>query len=275
MRRIFKNVSAVLLSCGMAVGGSGVAHAIPFTTDLFITADTSFDTGYASVSGGATQSGNFSVKVGGVSSISTFSGTTVSGANPLSGTLTDFGDGVGSSVQAGAFAGGDLFGMGNNTNLNLKNVSTTDTYKVTFKVAFANMVNASGADAYVHSEFDVRDPGNVELFFTDVTSDTVFGNQKNGVPGGPGGIVSDTGNFFFDVTIDPSQLLTYTSMSTLFNNSGVYSSTGNASADFSAFLSVDSVTDLTRQPPAVPEPGTMALLCVGLFGIVVTRRRGR
>jgi len=250
------------------------AYATPFTTDIAITGEISFATGYALVTGNATQSGGFSVAQGGVATTSTFADTTVSGLNPLLGTLTDFGDGFGNNVSATASAQDSHFGIGNDITLNISNSSLTDTYKITFKIDFSNSVDSGGADAFVHSVYDIRNPSNTEVFFTELITDTVNGNTKNGVSDVTlGGLVEDIGISFFDVVIDPGQSLTYIGAYTLWNNSGVYSRTGSASADFSAFLSVDAITNLTNPPITVPEPSTMLLFGVGLFGVFVLRQR--
>ena len=78
-----------------------VAQAVPFTTDLIIAGDISFDTVDSFTTGSAVQSGNFSTKEVGIPTSSTFSGASVtSGANPLLGTLTDIGDGFGMDATA-------------------------------------------------------------------------------------------------------------------------------------------------------------------------------
>lgn len=144
------------------------AQAVSFTTDLTITGQVEFDTGFAFADGTVTQTGSFSTTAGGTSTFSTFNGTSVTGVNPLSGTLTDFNDGFGimADVDSAFNSTTDSkFAIGLDIGIDVQNISLTDTYKVTFKVDFSNAVDSSGADAYTDSEFLVDDPGG-EVFFT-------------------------------------------------------------------------------------------------------------
>jgi hypothetical protein len=53
---------------------------------------------------------------------------------------------------------------------------------------------------------------------------------------------------------------------------GVFEDPGGSSIDLSAFVSIDSVENLTTPQP-VPEPGTLLLLGTGLTGLVFIKRR--
>jgi hypothetical protein len=243
-------------------------QATPFTADLSITGEVEFDTGFALADGNVTQTGDFSTTEAGVSTSSTFDGTTVTGANPLLGILTDFGDGFGMSadVDAGFYS---EFGIGIDIGIDVMNTSATDTWKVTFKVGssdFNNEVDADGVDAFADSGFTV-DVDSSEVFFTEVLSDTLFGDVLNGVDLGTfGELVSDSGEAFFDVQLAPGATALIEGAWTM--EGGVFDP-GTATVDFSAFLSVDSVENLTQ----VPEPGTLLLLATGLGGLAVIRRR--
>lgn len=256
------------------------AQAVSFSTDLQISGETNFDEVFAADSfGDVTQTGDFSVVQGGGTTASTYSGATVTGSDPLMGTLTDLGDGFGMTADVDAAydsANMDVteFFLALDTTIDLQNTSATDTYKVTFKVNLINnAVNASGSDAFADSEFFVEDPFG-EVFFSALISDTVNGNEQggSGIPGF-GGLVSENGMSFFDVTLAPSALATVVSEWVL--EGGAFEPGDTATADFSSFLSVDAVMNLTDpQPPQpIPEPSTLLLFGTSLGVLALFRQR--
>jgi hypothetical protein len=277
----------VLLGAGLLVLPAGGAKAVPFTTDLSISAEADFDEGFASVTGNASQSGDMSLISGGVTSTSTISGTTVTtGADPLTGALTDIGDGVGGSgTTSGLYDGSDAESqMAIDLEITVQNTSGTDTYTITFEVAFGNSVNGDGDDAFADSEFFVDNPPGTEIFFTDLVSDTVFGDEVGGIDTGTfGDPLSESGVFSFDVTVGPGGASTIDSA---LNNieGGAFASGSSYSANLSAFIEIACVTNDTTgaqtptgcvAPTPAPEPGTLTLFGTGLLGLALLSWRRR
>jgi len=263
------------------------AHAVPITSDLSISGTAAFDAAYAAgqLAGGATQSGNLNTTQAGANSNSTFSGATAPTSNPLSGAFTQTGDGLGFSGVAHGDSG-DQYGIGIDLGFALANASLTNTYKVTFRVDFGHQINAAGDDSYTESEFFIENALLNQIFFTHLVSDTVFGNQINGVTNGDfGGNVVDPGAFaMFDFILNPGSNLAFSGNWTL---RSVINS-GSADAALTAFVSVDSVTQVNSGPgpdldpgpgpTPVPEPASWLLFLIGAatsYGSLVRRSAKR
>lgn len=257
---------------GLALLPISNTHAIPFTSDISIMGETDFDEGFAL----GTTSGTFDLTSGTSTTTSTYSGATVTGADPLAGSLTDIGDGFG--FDGIARVTDDEFKIGFDTSLDVSNNSATDSYEVVFGLDFDNMVNADGSDAFADSELTL-DIDFIEAFFSDLLSDTMFGDEVGGDPTDPatfGASLMDSAiGRLFTLTLNPGDtidmLLSWTLKGEDFDG-------GLAEADLSAFLYVDSVSNITSPPPppppsGVPEAGTLFLFSAGLIGLLAQRRR--
>ena len=248
------------------------AHAVPIDSSLTITGSVQFDTVNSSAaSGGATQGGSFSGTFSGATTSSTINNTTVTGANPLAGSMTEIGDSLGSVLNIAGESGGTNAGMFTDFFVDISNTSATDQFMVTFAVDFSNIIDANGGDAYADSQLSIIDTTNsLEVFFTDLTSDTFFGDMVNGVnPGTFGDALADSGIAMFDITINPLATINLSGLNSI--EGGAYSADGDYSGMLQTVLSIAGVTNISTPTP-VPEPSSLLLLGLGLLGLVVNRK---
>ena len=160
------------------------AEALPFSRAVVIHAAAEID--HASTDH-ATQSGILTRIQGGVLTQTVMAAPhSMAGHSLGDGSLSDLGDGVGFSFdRSGDVANADdlddgLFGC---YRFSLVNTSFTDRFKITLTVDFSHTVHASGRYAFAQgllSLFRTEDPTEI-FFFTDLESDTVFGNRFNSV----------------------------------------------------------------------------------------------
>jgi hypothetical protein len=260
-------ITALATLCSLCFLSSVQAAVIPI--DIDVQAQTTFDEGY----GDGVSSGNFSLKNGGATTTSTYAGATVTGTNPLTNSLVNTNDGIGFTGSANTTD--DFFNVGFDSTIDVTNNSVSDIYDIVFKLEFSNMVNASGGDAFADSEFFLLANG-LEIFFTDLLSDSVNGNEVAG-DGGPApyfGSLLETNTLFFNFALNPSDLLTLSLSWTL--DGGVDNSfaAGQSDFNFSQFLSIESVTLRGGQvPPSVPAPGSLSLFVIALVGLVARNAR--
>jgi hypothetical protein len=248
------------------------AHAALLPSSLSVNASVSLDTTNSlAPTGGASQTGTLQKVVGGSSTTSSFSGdpASISPAS-LSGALTSTGDGVGAvfgmsgsfSPTAGVSATTD--GLFADFLFSLSNGSATDTLVVTFRAAIANLVGASGADAFAYSDISVRDAGNNELLYSDHRADTINGDAA-----------FDSPNDTFSITLNPGASTSFTALQR--QRGGAFATGSQYSASIDSFLSIDDV--VCRGDGCgggqVPLPGTLPLLALALGALGVVRRRGR
>jgi hypothetical protein len=272
--------AAVLL---LVVLFTPVAWAVPFSTDIQIQGSVEFDTGSALVTGNVTQTGDMEVISGGVGTTNGYNNTAVpAGDNPLTGNITDIGDGVGGTGTVSAQDESESK-VGLDMLFNISNTSLTDSYKITFKVDLTkNSVDADGDNAFAESEFTVNDAGG-EVFVSHLVSDTLYGDEKYLEEGGvvliddslaPGGAELSQNNhvYLFDLVIDPGLAAIITAEWT--GESEVVVVGGSANVMFDGFISVYDVENLSSPNP-VPEPGTYLLIGLGLLGVGLMGRGRR
>ena len=254
---------AFLLVVAIVVLQGVDAQAVPFTSDLTISGSVTYDTGFALADNTTSFGGIFSTTEGGVTSTSSFDGSGITGDNPLLGTLTDIGDGFGMTAGATGVPVSE-FGIGLDLWLDITNTSATTDYWITFELDFSNFVDSDGSDVYVDSEFTLDDSVG-EIFFTDLVTDTLNGNEVGGVPTGDyGGPLTDSGIFTFAMFAGPGDSLFLDGALTI--EGGAYEC--HYVSDFSAEITVVNV---------VPVPGALLLGSIGLgyAGCLLRRFKSR
>lgn len=264
----------VVLLCGMA---SSLATATLLPTSLSISGSLKFDETFSEETiGKATHIGSMTQTISGSTSTTTINDLTVTGRNPLAGSLTDNGDGW--SIKAaigGSFNSGDAESPNDFYDLlfDVVNSSATDSFLVTVTLAFSNHVDSSGEDAFAESVLEFFDGSNRSLFFSDISSDTVVSNRFNGtdLEDDFGGLLNDSGSFSYDITLNPGDSLNNFRVSMLAFRGGalVLGSSYSASIDSTITFSARNIAS----PNPAPEPGILALLGIGLLGLLRFSKR--
>ncbi|NMH59128.1 PEP-CTERM sorting domain-containing protein [Alteromonas ponticola] len=232
---------------------------------MFDTFDSSGTTGPAS------QMATMTAIQGGTNSDSSVNNVTVTGDNPIGGALTETGDGVGVNASASGGADSSVGDFIFDFAFDLTNSSLTTDYQIFFEVSFANFVDANGSDAYVDGEINLFDGDSNEFFASDLTSDTFFGDERNGESlTSLGAALSDSGNFLFDITLGAGMSDFFSGLLKI--DGGEFFGNGSFNAQTEAFISVLRVVDLTT-PPDVPEPSILMLFTGGLLSLLAGKRR--
>ena len=275
MRKVIRYCSVL---CALIFIAPTVTASL-ISPDLMISGNVEFDTvNSSSATGNTSQNADMSLVIGGATTLTLIANVTPTGANPLAALLTDYGDGVGVSAIGSSTPSGVssaipdfIFDIG----FSLSNSSATDSYQVFFELAFSNFADADGNDAFMDAEINLFNSSLAEIFFSDLTSDTFFGDQKNGTTlATSGATLSDSGTFLFDITLLSGASDNFSAL--LKMDGGAFDDTSIFNARTSAFISVigaDNLTNTLPVPPSqVPEPSTFILFFMAMLLSQVKRR---
>ncbi len=270
-RKSVQLLAPVVLAAAMLLPWASV-QALPFTTDITITGTADFRDGQAAATD-VSQTGSYSVKQAGVTTTNTVNGTTVTGVDPLAALLTQTGDGVGITANVNSAIVGAQGEFPMDAGLSIFNSSVSNVYKIWLQFDYNHSVLASGADAFVYSEYSLinRSDNNAMLLYRGVKSDTGTGYQDvlNGVNlGTQGALVANNGSIFLERIINSGELLNLTIQYDM--SSGIFSDPGSIDGRFTSFLSIVSVELFEN---AIPSPATLFLMLAGGIGLMASRRR--
>lgn len=250
------------LVCALIFAPKLIATPIPL--DLSITASASFADDSLAGLDDFYHNATMSAIQGGLVSQATVNDTLVSGANPLGGLLSDINDGVAIESQAGGGALGIVGGYFFDFNFGLQNTSLTTAYLLSFVLQFDNLTSASGDDAFADSKILLFDADLNEFFFSDLTTDTLFGDQKNGDDPATFGVTqTDSGLFNFNIILNAGALSSFTGQLRL--EGGEFSQAGDFAISSFASITLAGVRSLDTPPPQIPLPATGWLFVLGLF----------
>ncbi|MBZ9612374.1 hypothetical protein [Rheinheimera maricola] len=247
-----------------------LAALIP--VDLSISASTSFAD--ESVSGGLDVSHNATMSIvqGGITTQSTVNDTAVTGFNPLAGLLSDINDGISIGSLVSGRGLGAAPGYYFDFDFLLQNNSLTTVYFLSFVLQFDNLTSASGDDTFADSKILLFDADDTEFFFSDLTTDTLFGDEKNGAPTNTFGVTQiDAGSFAFDIVLGAGAMNSFRGELQLIGEE--FNGQGSFGMDSFASLSLAAARPLDTPPPQIPLPASGWLFALGLF--LVTQRQLR
>lgn len=251
--RILRSIPLLI---GLLFSHVSVAMLIP--AELLIHGSVEFDTGSSSLTGGTTHTATMDSVIGGAAGPMTIvTGVIPAGPNPVGGMFTHFGDSVSASLDlsGGADDAGEMFF---DYGIDIENTSGSSFFDVFFEIEIDNTVDADGADAFADSLIALYDELGIEIFFSDLTSDTLFGDEKNGaVLGTFGALITDIATFGFGFTLAPGDLFTFGSE--VAAEGGEFDSIGAFS-----LLSDSSIT-LVSAHVIVPEPSGVILFLSSLL----------
>ncbi|MDX1653942.1 MAG: hypothetical protein R3310_01890 [Candidatus Competibacteraceae bacterium] len=241
------------------------ALATPFTPDLSISGSLSLNSLSIEPTTGATRSGTLSLISGGAASQTTLQGTTVNGSLPLSGPLTDLGDGLQLNLETQGSGVEALSALTIDGLIALSNTSPDRILDVLFNVGFELEVEATGDDAFSSATLNIQDSLSRTLLPESIVSaDSIFGPGFDAV--GPS---TDS----FSVSLNPGQSLEIMTFLDVFGtNDFSGSDLGTDTDQYRAAASLDLRIEAVM-PQSVPLPATLPLITLGLGLLIPIRRK--
>lgn len=243
---------------------AGASWAVPISSSLSIIGTVALDTVNSALPGTASRNGTLQAVSGGVASTADFAELSFStGSNPLTRNLTDLNDGIGARHAASGTNDAAAGLLGIDYSVSLLNNSATETFVINFLAEIINAVSATGNDAFAKSAISISNPAGTEVVFSDFRTDTAN-------PGSSTNFNAASASNAFSITLAPGASASF--LATQDVEGGVFS-TGTFGADMTAFLKIASVTSTGGPTHAVPLPGSLPLVALGLAALLAARRR--
>ena len=280
MKQLIKKASIATISLLIA----NLANAVPITSDLTITGTITFDSdplsGSSSAVGNASQTATMKSLLGGTLSTSSVDNLTVTGTNPHGGQLIDINDGIGLIASVSSDGIGEVPIFVFDYDFGMSNASLTEDYTISFAINYDTSVDSSAdtEDAFIDNRVNLYNPA--EFFFSELksdTSDSLGGNEKNGVStGNLGGVETESGLFSFDIMLLAGQTTNFTGEVKL--DGQVFDQLGMMNGFNDSFIYLSGVTGSSPLPPPtpptdVPTPSTPVLLLMGMVFLMTRRIR--
>lgn len=156
----------------------------------------------------------------------------------------------------------------------INNTHATDDFTIDLSFDYYHIVHSFN-DAYSRSNISLFDTDG-EFFFSDIMSDSFYGNEFNGIPdpsGLMGGPVSDSGIFDFSYTLSAGESVSFGGFIEAFF--GFSLNSGDVHQNSIASLSINSIqqTRVGQPPIDVPEPNSLILFLTVLLLCVRTQSK--
>ena len=211
--------------------------------------------------GNAAQNATVTLISGGVTSITSVEGSlAVHGQLPLGGPLLNLGDGIGITSTMNGYDNGQpatsdgLFG---DYAFTLGNHSASHAYQVSLRIDYANSVLASGPAVQPDGAFNIGlitlTRGGTSLFFTNLTSDTAFGDKQDvRFTGTSGQNQDDSGVRTVNLTLQPGETIELQGQQDL--RGGASLNGASYRGGLKAFISLGGVSDLAMSASTASAP---------------------
>lgn len=293
--------AAAACTVAVAIFAGGTAHAVPLTAGLTVTGEVDYLPFPATEVGSITNTGTAEVLEGGVLTTTGISGTTQT-VDPLMGTLTDSGDGVGlvTTTSLDSSASGDEFDYTAILNLVIMNTTLLPIgFDLVLDVDISS--DADGTDALADYDLDLEEtaPATGDFVLINVLSDTIGDALDVFLGGGPdtepdpassGALVTLTDSFTFPVSLGAGATLSVDAV--IAWTGELFDAGGDATVTQDVFLSIVTSTPggmttggttggttgtttggTTGGMTGIPGPGSVGLIGLGLIALGFFRTR--
>lgn len=256
---------------------SSSAFAAPITTDVLVDVDLSFGLDSFAVEGQGTQGGMLEIVTGGAAQTIEISDMSATPSDAIGDSFTDTNDqALLFGAVSGAFdeEGQESFladGFYLDFSVDMSNTSIADSYEIVLGFMYMQMISAeeTSFDNFADSEIDIFDSNGNTLWFSNLESDSMFGNFGDDAElPGAGGELFEEGSFELTFLLSPGENDFINGQLVL--SGGAFAPDGIVENFTALQFSVLEVNNVTSNLP-VPEPGMLFIMASGL-GLIASRQ---